>query len=124
MTKIDEIKKIIKTFDEIEFAYIFGSYAKDTQNKNSDIDIAVYVHPSFDTFDTKLKIHHKLEITLNKDIDLVILNNAKNFDLLEDIFNQGIVIKESSDDKRVMFELDREHQILDYREFKRVLDVV
>jgi len=123
MIKIDEIQKIIASMDEIEFAYLFGSYAKNTQTKTSDIDIAVYLKKQYNTFDTKLKIHHKLEITLNKEIDLVILNNAKNFNLLEDIFNEGIVLQESYDDKRLMFELQKEHEILDYKTFKRMLDV-
>lgn len=123
MAKIDEIKKLLSQIDEIQFAYLFGSYAKSTQNKNSDIDIAVYLKKEFDSFDTKLKIHHQLEITLNKEIDLITLNTIKNFDLLNDILNDAILLKESESDERVMFELHKEHEILDYKEFKRMLDV-
>ena len=123
MVKIDEIKKLLSQIDEIQFAYLFGSYAKGTQNKNSDIDIAVYLKKEFDSFDTKLKIHHQLEITLNKEIDLITLNTIKNFDLLNDILNDAILLKESESDERVMFELHKEHEILDYKEFKRMLDV-
>jgi predicted nucleotidyltransferase len=123
MTKIDEMKKIIATIDEIEFAYLFGSYAKNDQTQRSDIDIAVYLKKQYNNFDTKLKIHHKLEITLHKDIDLIILNNAKNFTLLEDIFNEGIVLQDAKDDKRIFFELAKEHEIQDYKIFKRMLDV-
>ena len=123
MTKIDELQTLISTIDEVEFAYLFGSYAKQTQTKKSDIDIAVYLRDKNNNFDTKLKIHHKLEITLKKEIDLVVLNSAKNFELLEDIFNEGIVLKDSKDDTRIMFELRKEHEILDYKVFKRMLDV-
>jgi len=123
MTNIDEIKKIIHTFKEIEFAYLFGSVATQTQNEKSDIDIAVYIKKEFNSFDTKLKIHHQLEIKLKKDIDLISLNSIKNFSLLQDIFNEGIILKESNNDERVIFELDKEHEILDYKEFQRVLDV-
>ncbi|MDY0120606.1 MAG: nucleotidyltransferase domain-containing protein [Sulfurimonas sp.] len=123
MKIIDVIKNRIATMPEIEFAYLFGSYAKGTQHEKSDIDIAVYIKEEYNSFDTKLKIHHALEISLYKEIDLVVLNNAKNFFLLEDIFNNNIIIKESQDDARVMFELDKEHQILDYKAFLRMLDV-
>ena len=51
--KNDEIKKIIKHFlDEvrkkynIDGAYLYGSYAKGTSNKWSDIDIAI-ISPDF-----------------------------------------------------------------------------
>ena len=109
--------------DEIKFAYLFGSYAKNRQSEKSDIDIAVYLEEKHHTFDTKLKIHHALEITLKKEIDLVVLNSAKNFDLLTDIFHEDIVLKDSKDDARIMYELQKEHEILDYKAFKRMLDV-
>ena len=123
MIKIDAVKNLINSMDEIQFAYLFGSYAKNRQSEKSDIDIAVYLKEKHNTFDTKLKIHHALEITLKKEIDLVVLNSAKNFDLLTDIFNEGIVLKDSKDDARIMFELRKEHEILDYKAFKRMLDV-
>ena len=123
MININKLTNVISTMDEIEFAYLFGSYAKKIQTKQSDIDIAVYLHKEDNSFDTKLKIHHKLEITLKKEIDLVVLNSAKNFNLLEDIFHEGIVLKDSKDDARIMFELHKEHEILDYKIFKRMLDV-
>jgi len=123
MVKIDKIKEILYSLKEVKFAYLFGSYAKQTQNSESDVDIAVYIKNEFLTFDTKLKIHHTLEVSLNKEIDLISLNNIKNFALLEAIFNEGILIKESPEDERVMFELYKEHEMLDYKEFKRILDV-
>ena len=123
MAKIDEIKNILAQLDEVQFAYLFGSYAKKTQTKLSDIDIAVFLKKEHNNFDAKLHIHHQLEIKLKKEIDLIVLNNVKNFDLLKDIFNDGAVIKESNDDARVMYELAKEHEILDYKEFKRMLDV-
>ena len=123
MMKQEEIKNILNTFVEVEFAYLFGSYANLSADKNSDIDIAVYITPKYNDFDTKLKIHHKLEIALEKDIDLIVLNKVKNFSLLSDILNKGILLKDSNDDARIMYELEKEHEILDYKEFKRMLDV-
>jgi len=120
---IDKLKNIITTMNEIEFAYLFGSYAKNNPTSRSDVDIAIYLKKEYNDFDTKLSIHHKLEIALNKDIDLVVLNSAKNFYLLDDIFNDGIVIKESKNDERLLFELNKEHEILDYKVLKRMLDV-
>jgi len=123
MVNINQLKNIMNAISEIEFAYLFGSYAKNNQTSKSDVDIAVYLKKEHNNFDTKLSIHHRLEIVLKKDVDLVVLNSAKNFYLLEDIFDDGIVIKESKNDKRLLFELQKEHEILDYKAFKRMLDV-
>lgn len=123
MSRIDIIKNILSSLKEVEFAYLFGSYAKGDANQNSDIDIAIYIDKNYNTFDSKLKIHHKLEIELHKEIDIIVLNSIKNFDLLQDIFNDGILLKDSFNDARIMYELTKEHEIIDYREFKRILDV-
>lgn len=120
---IEHIKDIVKNIKEIEFAYLFGSYATNTYTQNSDIDIAIFVKEGGSLLDAHLHAHHQLEIKLNKEIDVVTLNNAKNFYLVKDILDQGIVIKESIDDRREMYEIYKRHEILDYFELKRSLDV-
>lgn len=120
---LKQIKDIVKNIEEIEFAYLFGSYATSSNTKNSDIDIAIFVKEGANLLDTHLSVHHKLEIQLKKEIDIVILNNAKNFYLLKDILNQGIVIKDSNSEKREMYEIYKMHEILDYLELQRSLDV-
>ena len=114
---------LLSQMNEIEFAYLFGSYARGDYDDGSDIDIAVYLKKEYNDFDTKLKIHHKLEISLQKDIDLIVLNLVKNFNLLESILNEGIIIKDSKDDLRIMYELKKEHEIKDYKVFQRLLNV-
>ena len=123
MLNIKKIKEILDTLREVEFAYLFGSYATSKADENSDIDIAIFIKTDYDIFDTKLKVHHKLEIAMDKEVDVISLNTIKNFDLLNDIFDDGVVLKDSEDDFRVMFELKKQHEILDYKEFKRMLDV-
>jgi len=118
-----KLQKLLKQMDEIQFAYLFGSRARGDESTYSDVDIAVYLVKNHNNFDTKLKVHHKLEISLHKEIDLVILNSVKNFKLLENIFNDGIVLKDSVDDSRFMYELKKEHEIKDYMEFQRMLHV-
>jgi len=104
--------------NNVVFAYLFGSYANDTYDKNSDIDIALYLKEN--TLDVKLQINYEISKLLKKDIDIVILNDIKNIYLLENILN-GIVLKD--DLQRIDFELIKEHQILDFKEFRKVFDV-
>jgi len=119
----DDIIKILKDMKEVKFAYLFGSYISNLNTKNSDIDIAIFVEDGYNLFDTHLKVHHKLEIEIKKEIDIVILNNAKNFILIQDILTYGRLLKDSIDDSREMYEIYKNHEILDYFELKRALDV-
>ena len=99
----------------IEFAYLFGSFADGSFNDRSDVDLALYLKKV--DFDTQLEISFELSKVLKKDVDLVVLNKAKNLYLLDDIIQKGIVVKDS--DKRVDFELIKHHQFLDFVEFKK-----
>jgi len=40
---VENISKILEKEPDIHFAYLFGSHAKKTMHKKSDIDIAVYL---------------------------------------------------------------------------------
>jgi predicted nucleotidyltransferase len=119
----NELISILRKIDVVEFAYLFGSYARGDESEHSDVDVAVYLTQEHNNFDTKLKIHHKLEISLHKEIDLIVLNSVKNFNLLENIFNEGIILKDTHNDSRFMYELNKEHEIKDYKEFQRMLHV-
>ena len=122
MSKIETVKKTVNSFKEIVFAYLFGSYADDTFSARSDIDIAVYLAKEFNTFDTKLMIHHQLEIRLQRDIDLIILNDIRNYNLLQEILDNGILIKDSvPQEMRMLYELDKQHEILDFQAFQRMI---
>jgi predicted nucleotidyltransferase len=107
--------KELQSDTNVEFAYLFGSFADGSFNDRSDVDLALYLKKV--DFDTQLKISFELSKVLKKDVDLVVLNKAKNLYLLDDIIQKGIVIKDS--DKRVDFELRKHHQFLDFVEFKK-----
>jgi len=40
---VESIIRILENERDILFAYLFGSYAKGTQDEKSDIDIAIYL---------------------------------------------------------------------------------
>jgi predicted nucleotidyltransferase len=118
--KLDKIKNILEDLSIVEFAYLFGSYAKGEENNWSDIDIAVFTNSTLNTLDTYLEIHHKLAVAFHEEIDLVILNSAKNLYLLEDIISYNIVLKDS--EQRFDFEIKREHDILDFKAYRKIID--
>lgn len=90
---IDDIKKIcVSVFDEynIEFCYLFGSYAKNNARENSDIDLLI-------CSDIKgLKFYglvEELREKLHKKVDLLNIEQLKdNLDLTKEILKDGIKI--------------------------------
>ena len=93
---IEEIQiKLTELFDneyngDINYCYLFGSYAKGTANENSDADL--YVSSSL----TGLKfvgLIERVRETLHKKIDMIRDSEIENnFDLTFEIFKTGIKI--------------------------------
>ncbi len=68
----DDIRKIVSEYIavlqekyDIEAVYIFGSYAKGTQNEDSDIDVAIISNDFSDRIDDMIEL-----LMLKTDIDL------------------------------------------------------
>ncbi len=108
----------LSSMDSVKFGYIFGSYASCKHTDRSDIDIALFLNDT--SFDTLLQINYEISKLLKNDVDLIILNNIKNIYLLENILKNGIIIKDN--DKRFDFEILSQHNILDFKAFRRYID--
>ena len=110
----DHMDNFVKEFD-ISLIYIFGSFAKNKNRKNSDIDIAILLNGDIDAY-TKLNIYGALvDIFKREDIDLVILNNVNEV-LKFQVIKYGKIIYMESLYAKVMFEsrtmsiyMDMEH---------------
>ncbi|MCR2044863.1 type VII toxin-antitoxin system MntA family adenylyltransferase antitoxin [Anaerosalibacter massiliensis] len=89
----------------INFAYIFGSYARGEENINSDIDIAIMLKEINMDKMSELFIRGNLielgKSIFKKDVDIVFLNVDSVF-LKYKIIQEGIVIKDSRE--RIAFE--------------------
>ena len=112
------VTKLLADYDNVQFAYLFGSYADGTSRGTSDIDLAVYLVD--DSLDAQLELHHFLEKHLHISVDLVCLNTVKNVYLLESILTNGIVVKKHKD--RDYYEVRKQHEIIDYKQFKRYIN--
>lgn len=71
---IDEIQKtiiyILKKYG-IKKAYIFGSYARNEANKNSDIDIMIVGGNKINTLLDLVGLEMELRNALNKNVDII-----------------------------------------------------
>ena len=80
---IDIVKKYIAEISkkfEIKSVYLFGSYAKGTNNQDSDIDVAIVLDSNIDTIDLMIDL-----MILTQNIDLRIEPHP----IKEDDFEEG-----------------------------------
>ncbi len=71
----EKLKDIFTSYNEIKAAYLFGSYAEEEQNRNSDLDIGILLAEDYNKM-IKLDILTKLTQNNFDNVDLVIINNA------------------------------------------------
>ncbi len=122
INNIEDIKTIFenhmdKFVDEfnISLIYVFGSFARGINKKDSDIDIAILLNGKMDAY-TKLNILGRLiDIFKRNDIDLCIMNNVNEV-LKFQVIKYGKIIYMESLYSKVMFEskvmseyMDKEH---------------
>lgn len=92
--KVQQYRLLLQEHFSIDKMYLFGSYAKGTNNEDSDIDVAIVVnHLEADYFSTRpllwklrRQIDHRIEpIIIEKDLDKA--------GFLEEIQKYGIEIE-------------------------------
>ena len=92
---LDRIKSItnsvLSEYDgNINFCYLFGSYAKGYATESSDVDLCISTNLSGLKF---VGLIEKLRVALHKNVDLIRLSDLNdNIELLEEIMKDGIKI--------------------------------
>jgi len=93
ISKVRAYKQLLNDYFELEKVYLFGSYAKDTFEKDSDIDVAIVVnHIEGDYFSVN-PLLWKLRRQVDDRIEPILIekdNDHANF--LEEIQKYGIEI--------------------------------
>ena len=100
----NKIVKICEAETAVVAAFLFGSYAKGTEKRKSDIDIALLLDNSkIHTF-SQLYFNTLLEKRLGCRVDLINLNNAGEL-LKYEIRRNGLLVFERSSKERKQFEV-------------------
>lgn len=90
---IDDIqRKCSEVFEkyEVNFCYLFGSYAKGKETPNSDVDLLISTNVKGLKF---YGLVEELRITLRKRVDVLDMNQLKgNLELTEEILKDGVKI--------------------------------
>lgn len=73
----DRLAATLADDGEVVFGYLFGSQATGLARASSDVDVAVFLQPGADGFESKLRILGRLQAAAGSDlVDLVVLNTA------------------------------------------------
>lgn len=97
--KINKLKEFYVSKPEISMAFLFGSYAKNKQISESDVDVAVYFKPESGELEweeekeypTEKEIWRETENILGIDTDLVVLNRV-SCALADEVLRTGIPV--------------------------------
>lgn len=118
-------EKIIKTLEgymqsrsEVLFSYLYGSYAKGSANRLSDVDVAVFVEEKSlpdGLFDYKLKLVAELSLVLKtSSVEVIVLNEASSM-LAHQVLKHGVLISSRNEKKRVEFISKAFNRYSDYK---------
>ena len=116
---IDDLRSLL--IDKAEFALIFGSFAKDSFNNNSDIDVAVYLKDEFLNRDKRAEITRDLILHLKRDIDIIFLNDADLIISMQAIANgEPIFINDES--KFVLYKAGVLSRYPDFKMSRKIIE--
>lgn len=120
----ERVRQVLEKYEKVTFAYLFGSSAGSYAAHARDVDVAVYLNES----DKKARNEIKLElyVTLSRflntnEVDVLVLNDAKNLILRHEIVLNGIVLLDRDRDLRFGYEQKIIHSAIDFRENRRAM---
>jgi len=123
-----EIEGVLNRFQEIEFAYLFGSFIDIERDVFRDIDVAIYVSSvspfgAYEKMKLSLKIGRELEKVIRPrcEFDVKILNYAPILFQYE-VIKTGKVVFSRDEVDRIRYEAKVISSYLDYKETSDWLD--
>jgi hypothetical protein len=118
------VEKIVKKDNAVLAAYIFGSHARGTAKKTSDVDIAILFDSTVKESlmsDRQLEMTSSLSQNLNKEVDVVILNRAATL-LKYMVLREGKRVYERPGRDDRSFEVKSMNEYYDFLPIKNMLD--
>lgn len=116
---VKEINRYFADKKNISTIYLFGSFAKNFDRKDSDIDIAVLFKKNLDKlerFNLVLEFALELENILGKKIDIIDIENADPF-FIHQVMLGKIIVVDNDTERRVSFEVDKRRTFFDMQPF-------
>lgn len=116
--ELEQIRKILITKFNPLAIILFGSYSRNSQREDSDIDIAIIANEvnKNDLFEIK----NNLEEQIKKDIDLINLNSEEIYDSFKyEVLMNGIVIYCEDEYKYDLYKISALREYLELNESRQ-----
>jgi len=92
--KLTNYKLLVSKHFDIDELVLYGSYAKGTQNADSDIDVAVVVNSIDQDFFTYAPLLWKLKREIDDRIEPILIEkNSDESGFLKEVLKTGLIIK-------------------------------
>ena len=92
--KLINYKVLVSKHFDIDELVLYGSYAKGTQNADSDIDVAVVVNSIDQDFFTYAPLLWKLKREIDDRIEPILIEkNSDESGFLKEVLETGLIIK-------------------------------
>lgn len=117
--KLELIKKYLIDNFKCEAIVLFGSYSRNTQNAESDIDIAIKLKEKIGAKQL-FYAKNELEDITNRDIDLIDLDNIQDGIRYEILIN-GIPLYAEDELKFELYKLDMYREYLELNEARQII---
>jgi predicted nucleotidyltransferase len=123
---VDNILKLLENEHEILFAYLFGSYAKGVQHKQSDIDIAIFLkNPDFlekdPLYPSRLAIKMENLLGNKRSVDIRVLNGSTLI-FRNQVLKFGKLLLSKNEKERIEFETSSLAQYYDFKPHLELYD--
>jgi len=91
---VSKYKVLVSKYFDIENMILFGSYAKDNQNEDSDIDVAIVVNSMSQDFFSYAPLLWKLRREIDDRIEPILIESSKDESgFLKEILKTGLIIR-------------------------------
>ena len=100
--------------DSVVAAYLFGSVARGTDLRDSDIDVGILLRTAFsgELNDLRFTLEGDLERALGRQSQVVVLNDAPP-DLVHRVLRDGVLVLERDRAARIRFEIRARNEYFD-----------
>ena len=114
------LRAVLAAQSDVTAAYLFGSVARGTAKRTSDVDVAVLltVEPPRTVDGLRLGLEGEVERALGLSLQLVVLNRAP-CDLIHRVLRDGILLLDRDPGTRIRFEVDARNRYFDLQPFLR-----
>jgi predicted nucleotidyltransferase len=115
---IDKLKSFLK--GKVDFAYLFGSAARDQLTPKSDIDCAVYIK-NFTSEFKKIEFLYEINDFFDRPLDIIFLNDADIIITMQVLANGELIINDAPR-ATIEFKALKIGQYIDFKMSRKIIE--